>query len=401
MQQEIARLTQQLELTRMQLPQAVHQQVGAAHAQHSAQLSMLASGLNQVHQLAQHANATAARALAAPVLAAPAVGLADDSMQQEESPRSSSTANPHLPPYSGSEDPGLWAFQVDALFQANRTPPAQQGLWMAAALRGQAMRFWHLECAGLPAEPKTILEKLKTRFRPYAHEFGLFAQLQKLEMQPGNYLTFADRFLEISSQLPHLAEKTRMFTFLSGITDAYRQHCLMYGTNSLAEVMESCRRLDLSSRTTSSVKQPALVYAQRDRLRRPHSDSRSRSPHFRGARTSSPYKRFSKSPRREGSFTPRSDSSRSRSTSARSRSPFRPQSRSPGKPCYNCGKPGHFAKDCRGTKRVHYEGNPSPRAVPPTSPKPSPGGFRGRGRGYGSFSRGRGSDRGRRGNPQR
>ena len=59
------------------------------------------------------------------------------------------------------------------------------------------MKFWCLECAGLPADTKVILEKLKARFRPYAHEYGLFAQLQKLEMQPGNYLTFADRFLEI------------------------------------------------------------------------------------------------------------------------------------------------------------------------------------------------------------
>ena len=37
MQQEIARLTQQLELTQMQLPQAVHQQVDAAQAQQNAQ----------------------------------------------------------------------------------------------------------------------------------------------------------------------------------------------------------------------------------------------------------------------------------------------------------------------------------------------------------------------------
>ena len=126
-------------------------------------------------------------------------------MNQGESPRLPSTANPHLPPFTGSEDPGLWAFQVQALFRANQTPVAQQGLWMVAALRGQAMKFWFLECGGVAAELQVILDKLKERFRPCAHEFGLYAQLQKLEMQPGNYLTFADRFLEIASQFPHLA----------------------------------------------------------------------------------------------------------------------------------------------------------------------------------------------------
>ena len=177
MQNEIAHLTQQLHATQLQLPQAVRQQVSAAQAQQSAQMNMLAHGLTQVHHMVQNAQATATQALAAPALAGPYPGSADESMNQGESPRLPSTANPHLPPFTGSEDPGLWAFQVHALFRANQTPVAQQGLWMVAALRGQAMKFWFLECGGLAAEPQVILDKLKERFRPYAHEFGLFAQL--------------------------------------------------------------------------------------------------------------------------------------------------------------------------------------------------------------------------------
>ena len=154
MQHEIAHLTQQLQATQPQMPHAVRQQVSAAQAQQSAQMNMLAHGLTQVHHLVQTAKGTATQALAAPALAGPYPGSADESMNQGELPRLPPTANPHLPPFTGSEDPGLWAFQAHALFRANQTPVAQQGLWMVAALRGQAMKFWFLECGGLAAEPQ-------------------------------------------------------------------------------------------------------------------------------------------------------------------------------------------------------------------------------------------------------
>ena len=65
---------------------------------------------------------------------------------------------------------------------------------MVTAFRGPAMKFWFVECAGQPAEPDIIATKLKERYRPYAYEYGLHAQMQSLQMQHGNYTTYADCF---------------------------------------------------------------------------------------------------------------------------------------------------------------------------------------------------------------
>ena len=60
---------------------------------------------------------------------------------------------------------------------------------MVTAFRGPVMKFRFVECAGQPAEPEIIATKLKKRYRHYAYEYGLHAQMQSLQMQPGNYTT--------------------------------------------------------------------------------------------------------------------------------------------------------------------------------------------------------------------
>ena len=63
------------------------------------------------------------------------------------------------------------------------------------------MKFWFFKCACQPAEPENISNQLNERYRPYAYKYGLHAQMQILQMQPGNYTTYADCFCELSSQL--------------------------------------------------------------------------------------------------------------------------------------------------------------------------------------------------------
>ena len=107
---------------------------------------------------------------------------------------------------------------------------------MVTAFCGPSMTFWFVECAGQPAERELIATKLKERYRTYAYEYGLHAQMQSLQMQPGNYTTYADRFSELSSQLRGMNPTHLMYMFLNGITADYKQHVIVHGATSFADV---------------------------------------------------------------------------------------------------------------------------------------------------------------------
>ena len=47
--------------------------------------------------------------------------------------------------------------------------------------------------------------------------------------------------------------------FLNGLTADYKRHMLLYGATSNAEVRQTCRRLDLSARTSRHTRPSALA----------------------------------------------------------------------------------------------------------------------------------------------
>ena len=310
--------------------------------------------------------------------------------------------NPKLPAYDGSTDPGLWLRQVDVLFSVNETPVAQQGSWMISALKGAAMRFWHLECSQQPRNAGTVAAKMKERFRPFAHEFGVDSQITNLRMHPGGYVPFQERWNELSAQLRSKSSTDLIYTFLRGLTQEYRAFCITNGATDVRHAQELCRRMDLAARSSA----PTALAASMTRERRQFTSNRSRdegrsarSPSFRGrspGRAQSPFRTtspFARGPPRNQSWganrQSRSPSQRPwRSTasprppSGRGPSPFaRPQSAG----CFNCGKPGHRAAECRAPKQTK---------VAFDAPKPSPGrGGYGRGRGGGRSGSGRGPPR--------
>ena len=100
--------------------------------------------------------------------------------------------NPRLHHYTGAEDPGLWLLQVKDLFQAHKISAAQQGLWMLTDLLEPAITFYFIARASQPAEPELI--SAATNNRHCAYEYCIQAQIQSLQMQPGNYTTYTDRF---------------------------------------------------------------------------------------------------------------------------------------------------------------------------------------------------------------
>jgi len=131
------------------------------------------------------------------------------------------------------------------------------------------MTFWFVECAGHPAEPQIIATKRQERYRPYAYECGLHAQ-----MQHGNYTTYAYCFPELASPLRGMNPTHLTYMFLDGLTTDYKQHVLLHGATAFAEVQETCRRLDLATRTSQHTRPSALASAQRARGsftgRKPH-----------------------------------------------------------------------------------------------------------------------------------
>ena len=61
-------------------------------------------------------------------------------------------------------------------------------MWLIAALKGAAMRFWHIECVHEDKSAQHVAQKLKERFRNFAQEFGVGSQLANLRMHPGGYV---------------------------------------------------------------------------------------------------------------------------------------------------------------------------------------------------------------------
>ena len=104
--QEIQQLAHQLQLSQRHIPAVINQQVKATTAPQTAQLNVLAEGLQQAHLIALIAQAAVANALAAPLPRAPAPAVADMSMDHDAyNDHLCNPVNPRLPHYTSAEDP--------------------------------------------------------------------------------------------------------------------------------------------------------------------------------------------------------------------------------------------------------------------------------------------------------
>ena len=249
------------------------------------------------------------------------------------------------------------------------------------ALRGPALRYWHLECTGTRTDPDPVADALKKRFRPFSHTYHVDCQPNQLRLRDGEYTQFQDIWNELAAQVRTKSSNDFVFTFLRNITPEYRQHCMTQSVNDLQMAQEQCRRLDMAARTS----QPQVGFHASGRVRgpSPYRPRRSSSGHSSGSRGS--YRsdrsrsRGRTPPRRSSSPFGRKDPYRSEH-----RRPFPPRTQQrdsnfPRKPitCWQCGKPGHVASQCWSAKNPHVKFNEGPRRAPSPyggRPRPPPGG---------------------------
>ena len=163
--------------------------------------------------------------------------------------------NPRLPPYNGSSDPGLWLRQVEACFNANRTPKRDQGNWMVTALQGDAMRFWFFECTRCDPTPEVIATQLCTRFRSLAHDYDVASRLASLKMRNAQFSDFWDRFRELMALNKTKPTTDLLFTFTRALTDDYREAVLFQRCDTLEKAVEICRAKEMSTRSSASTPQ--------------------------------------------------------------------------------------------------------------------------------------------------
>ena len=60
---------------------------------------------------------------------------------------------------------------------------------------------WLVKCAGQCAKHQIIATTPIERYRRYAYNYGLHAQMQSLQMQLGNYTTYVDFFQRFPASL--------------------------------------------------------------------------------------------------------------------------------------------------------------------------------------------------------
>ena len=180
--------------------------------------------------------------------------------------------------------------QVQACFLAHKTATADQGAWMITALRGAAMRYWFFECRGESSAPENIIAKLKDRFRPYSYECDLYARLHDLRMTAQGYKSYADKFAELSAQLPKMELNALKHAFIKGLNAEFRQQVLLQGAKDLRGAQEVCRRLDLAQQPADRNSSLKPTLRQRGRTQRnnfrsePRGTPRSSSRRTSGAR---------------------------------------------------------------------------------------------------------------------
>jgi len=116
------------------------------------------------------------------------------------------------------------------------------------------MRYWFFEVEpqGHVSSTAQFLQLLVQRFRQHSQRYHIQQQPNALRMQPGGYLSYSHRFLEIATQQRHLPPDALLNVFRSDLTVEYRTACLTHHVSYIWKPQVLCRAFHFASANAPS-----------------------------------------------------------------------------------------------------------------------------------------------------
>ena len=156
--------------------------------------------------------------------------------------------------FSGKGDFCEWKRKIELIYEAKGLTPEEKLTWTLPLLQDSAAR---LDTHTNPTTYRELMTALTTRFTDGNDEFHYRVALGE-NRQTGSIQDYVDRFLDLSSRLPNLADAEAKYALISGLKSEVQIHLL--GQAHVTTLREALAEL--------------RVYAQARRGARPTTGSR-------------------------------------------------------------------------------------------------------------------------------
>src|SRR6185369_12715898 len=234
-----------------------------------------------------------------------------------------------------------WALQINSVFIAQSiTDKRQQVAYAATALEDAALHWYLNQCQANdgPApwdDWRVFVDALKQAFQPPHYQSYLRMEIQKLR-QTSSVQDYTTKFQNLVEQIEDMGELDKVMHYVEGLKSATQQEVKYQTFQTLEDAWKLAVRYDT-----------AMFSSNRSKNDKRYSDRRPGS-----------------NKRHEPRSTPRTDNAEPMELDAAERFHKKGFKKSvPNGNCYNCGEPGHIARNCKGKKVARLTNTEEPVVV--------------------------------------